>query len=445
MAKFQNIEVDDLVVNNQVTISGLHPSIENHTHEPNEIVGLNSYISEKISNSTDFTVNNALHLDGLNSTQFYHTESPIYSQTQQTESILLEMVHPNNELFIKLNDGIMTQKENNIYFNHKKISYNKEKDILSLDDNDYVNNDIKLLITKDTDEKYLYIKPTRDSLLLINSKEVFQALRNTEIQLTDDFFNLSKGCSFKSYKLFEEKEDQLPLPIILGKQLPLKVKHYQKMVIENLEHFMMPTNNIALVFINKDKTASTMYLDNGGYCYTYNIPENSIKLNSVDCMGCNQVILSDVFKTQLEAIYLFTNDILGINYNKTIGFIPNEESITDLSAYIRTIKLTPSQIEFLNIFTKLYIMQTENIEEYNTVLNTILTNKITTINNVKFHVGDTVTITAKAEGGNADTLNNLNVSNFLLVEDAIETDGKIARFNSKGHLVYPDGHEEWIE
>lgn len=68
-----------------------------------------------------------------------------------------------------------------------------------------------------------------------------------------------------------------------------------------------------------------------------------------------------------------------------------------------------------------------------------------TINGVAFNGTQDITITARAAGGNADTLGNLNADQYIKVTDVANAAGKIPRFNAAGHLVYPDGHEEWIE
>lgn len=68
-----------------------------------------------------------------------------------------------------------------------------------------------------------------------------------------------------------------------------------------------------------------------------------------------------------------------------------------------------------------------------------------TINGVAFNGTQDITITARATGGNADTLGNLRSDQYVKVTDVANAAGKIPRFNAAGHLVYPDGHEEWIE
>ena len=68
-----------------------------------------------------------------------------------------------------------------------------------------------------------------------------------------------------------------------------------------------------------------------------------------------------------------------------------------------------------------------------------------TINGVAFNGTQDITITARAAGGNADTLGNLRSDQYVKVTDVANAAGKIPRFNEAGHLVYPDGHEEWIE
>lgn len=67
------------------------------------------------------------------------------------------------------------------------------------------------------------------------------------------------------------------------------------------------------------------------------------------------------------------------------------------------------------------------------------------INGVAFDGSKDITITAQANGGNADTLDGLDSTAFVKTTDVANEPNKIPRFNSNGHLVYPDGHEEWIE
>lgn len=447
MAKFQDIEAQSLVVEGQITTGGQIVAVEGHRHTVNDIDDIEKYFLDKLEQSGGLTVNNTLNFNGFDVGHFLQVDSPIYNQLQQTDSIPLEVINPNKDMFIKLNDGILLRKEVVIYLNNKKIVYNKEDDTLKFEDTKYLtgNNTIQLLLDKE-DAKYLYFKTNRNTMLLINNSEVMQAVKATEIEYNEEHFNLSKGGTFSSYNFFEESREELPIPFIIGKTLPIKLKYYQKMNIENLEYFMMPKKNIALVFIHKDESINALYTDKESYTYTYDIPENSISISEIECIGANQIKLSDEFKDSLDAVYLFTSTVLEDSPDSnTIGFIPNSEAINDLTPYLRTISLTDSQKEFLNVFKELYFMQSKDIEENNTILNTIMADKLTTVNGIQFHAGDNITITAKANGGNADTIGNLTPNNFLLKEDAIDTDGKIARFNSHGHLVYPDGHEEWIE
>lgn len=448
MAKFQNIEAESLSVESQITLGGKAVTVEGHRHTTNEIDNIDKYFAEKLNSANSLTVNDSLHFCGRDIGQFFQTDIPIYNQMQQTISVPLEVVTPNRDMFIKLNDGILLQKELIIYLNNKKIIYNKENDILKFEDNKYLTGDNTLQLLIDTNnQKYLYFKNKRETLLLINSSEVMQAIKETDLEYDAKHFNLSDGGIFKSCAFFEEEQSELPVPFIIGKTNPLKLKKYQKMNIDVLEQFMFPKKNFALVFITKDEKACAFYIDKESYTYTYAVQTGSISLYETNCVGAYQLKLSDEFKESLNAVYLFSSTTINEDSpsSSSVGFIANSNATTDLTPFMRTITLSKSQIEFLNTFKELYLLESKDIEEHNTILNIILANKLTTINNVKFHPGDTITITAKAEGGNADTLNNLTADNYILKTDVVDTDGKIARFNSSGHLVYPDGHEEWIE
>lgn len=67
------------------------------------------------------------------------------------------------------------------------------------------------------------------------------------------------------------------------------------------------------------------------------------------------------------------------------------------------------------------------------------------INGVPFDGSKNITITAQASGGNADTLGGLNSTGYVKVSEVANAANKIPRFDAQGHLVYPDGHSEWIE
>lgn len=69
----------------------------------------------------------------------------------------------------------------------------------------------------------------------------------------------------------------------------------------------------------------------------------------------------------------------------------------------------------------------------------------TTVNGQTLTIGGNNTITARANGGNADTVGGLSTSSFITTDKLVSsTYNKIPVFNSDGHIVYPDGSEEWI-
>ena len=180
MAKFQDIEAQSLVVEGQITTGGQIVAVEGHRHTVNDIDDIEKYFLDKLEQSGGLTVNNTLNFNGFDVGHFLQVDSPIYNQLQQTDSIPLEVINPNKDMFIKLNDGILLRKEVVIYLNNKKIVYNKEDDTLKFEDTKYLtgNNTIQLLLDKE-DAKYLYFKTNRNTMLLINNSEVMQAVKAT--------------------------------------------------------------------------------------------------------------------------------------------------------------------------------------------------------------------------------------------------------------------------
>ena len=56
------------------------------------------------------------------------------------------------------------------------------------------------------------------------------------------------------------------------------------------------------------------------------------------------------------------------------------------------------------------------------------------------------TITARANGGNADTVGGLSPNSFITTDNlARKYYSKVAVYDNDNHLIHPDGTEEWIE
>jgi hypothetical protein len=206
---------------------------------------------------------------------------------------------------------------------------------------------------------------------------------------------------------------------------------------------MLPKKNFAFVFMHGDKEIGLFYIDDLHIPYKYNLPDGFAELNLADDANCYFVKPSDDFLSTVKSIYLFRPNTFNTKLNRYVGFKP--ERYTNLNGFIRVAALNDSQKDVLDALKNLFYLKEDSPEENNNVLANILRGKTTTINGVEFHPGDNITIKAEAVGGNADTLNNLNSANFITRDEVIESDGKIARFNKDGHLIYPDGHSEWVE
>lgn len=110
---------------------------------------------------------------------------------------------------------------------------------------------------------------------------------------------------------------------------------------------------------------------------------------------------------------------------------------------LKSIKETPSSSATPNLTGRINGVLFNGKQDINITVPSLSTNH--TINGVAFNGTQDITITARATGGNADTLGNLRSDQYVKVTDVANAAGKIPRFNASGHLVYPDGHEEWIE
>lgn len=84
--------------------------------------------------------------------------------------------------------------------------------------------------------------------------------------------------------------------------------------------------------------------------------------------------------------------------------------------------------------------------KYNIDLESSRTYPATTLNDQTFVIGGTNTITARANGGNADTVGGLSPNSFITTDNlAYKYYSKVAVYNNQNHLIHPDGTEEWIE
>ena len=84
--------------------------------------------------------------------------------------------------------------------------------------------------------------------------------------------------------------------------------------------------------------------------------------------------------------------------------------------------------------------------KYNIDTNSSQTFPVTYINNQAVTIGGSSTITARANGGNADTVGGLSPNSFITTDNlAHRYFSKVAVYDNQSHLIHPDGTEEWIE
>ena len=85
--------------------------------------------------------------------------------------------------------------------------------------------------------------------------------------------------------------------------------------------------------------------------------------------------------------------------------------------------------------------------KYNIDTNSTQTYPVTYINDQAITIGSSSnTITARANGGNADTVGGLSPNSFITTDNlAYRYFSKVAVYDNNNHLIHPDGTEEWIE
>lgn len=85
--------------------------------------------------------------------------------------------------------------------------------------------------------------------------------------------------------------------------------------------------------------------------------------------------------------------------------------------------------------------------KYDININRLLISPETYINDQSVTIGGmNNTITARANGGNADTVGGLSPNSFITTDNlARKYYSKVAVYDNDNHLIHPDGTEEWIE
>jgi hypothetical protein len=123
------------------------------------------------------------------------------------------------------------------------------------------------------------------------------------------------------------------------------------------------------------------------------------------------------------------------------------------------VKLLPATVGFVDENTTLSFRQALNLlgrgvtingNTYDMLSNIDLNSRqvfpATTINDQFIIIGGNSTITARANGGNADTVGGLSPNSFITTDNlAYRYYSKVAVYDNNNHLIHPDGTEEWIE
>lgn len=144
---------------------------------------------------------------------------------------------------------------------------------------------------------------------------------------------------------------------------------------------------------------------------------------------------------------IYGNCLARIKYDSNIPSYMNSVSLPSQQPESVAVSNAPT---LANISRILHQSVTINGITYDTNSNIDLqstqTYPATTVNDQTLTIGGNNTITARANGGNADTVGGLSPNSFITTDNlARKYYSKVAVYDNDNHLIHPDGTEEWIE
>ena len=463
MAKLHNTSVTgDINASGRIFANGKAVAPLEHTHALDQITGLNAAIDTKLRNATVATAENSNKLNGKAADQ-YALKSDLTSLGEQLNQIQYSItkvfkcprhtssVYDNNVVKVTLSEAVRSKDNIKIIVEDDTYVMTVTNLTNSLSSKIVVKNklNVEQILNYSTTNPVIYHISNNTVIFAgvgINDNMVSVTLQSAEPITANDFTLTQREPSLNLNTLSNKKTISIieMIPYITDKCVPVQGRGYL---------YTLPKRNSLYnrLDLNIDPNGPGVYVydfDNeivigirgGNITYYYNSSARTPKV------ATHNTTLAYIDMTTISdniAIYG-----AGVAMYSSSG-IPSFANVKMLTASVSFIdeNTTLSFRQALNLLGRGVTINGNTYDMLSNIdLNSRQTYPATIINDQSITIGGNSTITARANGGNADTVGGLSPNSFITTDNlAYRYFSKVAVYDNNNHLIHPDGTEEWIE
>lgn len=463
MAKLHNTSVTgDINASGRIFANGKAVAPLEHTHALDQITGLNDAIDTKLRNATVATAENSNKLNGKAADQ-YALKSDLTALGEQLNQIQYSItkvfkcprhtssVYDNNVVKVTLSEAVKSKDNIKIIVEDDTYVMTVTNLTNSLTSKIVVKNklNVERILGFSTTNPVIY-HVSNDTVIFagvgINDNIVSVTLQSSDPITANDFTLAQREPSLNLSTLSNKKTISIieMIPYIADKCVPVTGHGYlytlpkRNQLYNRLDLYLDP--NGPGVYVYDFDNEIVIGIRGGNITYYYN---NSARTPTVATHNTNYAYIDMTTISDNIAIYG-----AGVAMYSSSG-IPS----------FANVKMLPASVSFVDENTTLSFSQALNLlgrgvtingNTYDMLSNIDLNSRqvfpATTINDQSIIIGGNSTITARANGGNADTVGGLSPNSFITTDNlAYRYFSKVAVYNNDNHLIHPDGTEEWIE
>lgn len=463
MAKLHNTSVTgDINASGRIFANGKAVAPLEHTHALNQITGLNDAIDTKLRNATVATAENSNKLNGKAADQ-YALKSDLTALGEQLNQIQYSItkvfkcprhtssVYDNNVVKVTLSEAVRSKDNIKIIVEDDTYVMTVTNLTNSLSSKIVVKNKLNVdqILNYSTTNPVIYHVSNNTVIFAgvgISDNMVSVTLQSADPITANDFTLAQREPSLNLSTLSNKKTISIMemIPYIADKCVPVTGHGYlytlpkRNPSYNRLDLYLDP--NGPGVYVYDFDNEIVIGIRGGNITYYYN---SSTRTPKVATYNTNFAYIDMTTISDNIAIYG-----AGVAMYNSSG-IPS----------FANVKLLPATVGFVDENTTLSFRQALNLlgrgvtingNTYdmlsNIDLNSRQTYPATYINDQSITIGGNSTITARANGGNADTVGGLNPNSFITTDNlAYRYYSKVAVYDNNNHLIHPDGTEEWIE
>lgn len=463
MAKLHNTSVTgDINASGRIFANGKAVAPLEHTHALNQITGLNDAIDTKLRNATVATAENSNKLNGKAADQ-YALKSDLTSLGEQLNQIQYSITkvfkcpgyvtfnYDNNVVKVTLSEAVRSKDNIKIIVEDDTYVMTITNLTNSLSSKIVAKNklDVNGILNYSTLVPVIYHASNNTVIFAgvgISDNLVSVTLQCAEPITANDFtlaqreptLNLNTISNKKTISIMEM------IPYVTDKCVPVQGRGYL---------YTLPKRNSLYnrLDLNIDPNGPGVYVydfDNeivigirgGNITYYYNNSARTPKVatHNTTLAYIDMTTISDNIAIYGAGVAMYSSS--GIPSFANVKMLPASVSFVDENT-------TLSFRQALNLLGRGVTINGNTYDMLSNIdLNSTQTFPATTINGQSITIGGESTITARANGGNADTVGGLSPNSFITTDNlAYRYFSKVAVYNNDNHLIHPDGTEEWIE